>query len=197
MRRFAPANVEQFLQEHGVVLGRPQQQLAVARMYGGLLAREKSGPDPCARGPECEHGGEPATVSNAASRNHGSRADHVDHCGNKGQSSNGAPDMFACFPTLRYNYVHPALDGLACHFGRADSVHHDSARFLGTAHQSTRLTPKEGDNRNLFREAHIQPFVLGKLQIQINAKRFRRQRPGLPDLLAHGLCNGTPERQHT
>jgi hypothetical protein len=28
-------------------------------MYGRLLAREKSGTDPCARGAECEHGGEP------------------------------------------------------------------------------------------------------------------------------------------
>src|SRR5258708_5558048 len=83
MRRFAPANVEQLLKEHGVVLGRAQQPLAVARMYGRLLAREKSGADPCARGAECEHRGEPATVSNAAGRNHGSRADRIDHRGNK------------------------------------------------------------------------------------------------------------------
>ena len=63
MRRFPPANVEQFLQEHGVVLGRPQQQLAVARMYGRLLTREKSGANPCARRAECEHSREPATVN--------------------------------------------------------------------------------------------------------------------------------------
>src|SRR5258708_31027447 len=69
------------------------------------------------------------------------------------------------FPALRYNYVHSALDRPACHIGRGDSVQHDSARFLGTAHQSTRLAPEEGDNRNLFREAHVQPFVLRKLQI--------------------------------
>src|SRR5580700_813850 len=84
MRRFAPANVEQLLQEHGVLLGRAQQPLAVALMYGRLLASEKSSADPCARGAECEHGGEPATVSNAAGRNHGSRADRIDHRGNKG-----------------------------------------------------------------------------------------------------------------
>ena len=134
-------------------------------MYGRLLASEKSSADPCARGAECEHGGEPATISNAAGRNHGSRADRIDHRGNKGQSGNRAADMSACFPALRYNYVHSALNRPVCHIGRGDSVQHDSARVLGTARQSTRLAPEEGDNRNLFREAHVQPFVLRKLQI--------------------------------
>jgi hypothetical protein len=69
---------------------------------------------------------------------HRSRADHIDHRRNKGQSGNRAADMSTCFPALRYNYVHSALDRPACHVGRGDSVQHDRARFLGTAHQSTR-----------------------------------------------------------
>ena len=43
MRRFAPANVEQLIQEHGVVFGRAQQPLAVARgcMVASWLARNR------------------------------------------------------------------------------------------------------------------------------------------------------------
>ena len=196
MRRVWPADVEQILQENGVVLAGLQKTFAISGVNGSLVACEEASSNPDARGAERQSRSKTAPIGCAACGDHRHRRYSIHHGRYERHCRHRPADMPACLPALRNDNINAAFHGLLGVGYRTNGVQNNCSTRLCSRYKRRWVAPEEGDDGNALVETGSQAFFLWEIQHQVDAERPRGQGTRFSNLRPHGLDVRTPGRQH-
>ena len=156
-------------------------------MDGGLLAGEEARADPRPGSPQCQRGGEPTAVCDAAGGHDRGRCHSGHDCASERQRGDGPAHVPSRLPALRHDDIDAAIDRATRLIGAPHRVQSDCTGIMRPRDQPCGITPEEGHDGDALAKTDVELFVLGPYENQVDAKRPSSERTSLANLTTNNI----------